>query len=235
MNKVLIIIPAFNEEQNIINVIDDIINSDIEADVCVINDESHDQTKRLLEERHVQHLNAPINLGIGGAVQLGYQYAYIHGYDIAIQCDGDGQHDAKYINNIIKPIISGEADICIGSRYILKQGFQSTLMRRIGKSFLCVLIYFCCKYKPTDPTSGFRAVNKDWIRCYSEDYPQDYPEPEALIQAVLCGARVQEEPVIMRKRENGKSSISLLKSVYYMIKVSMAIIICRWRIGKNEH
>lgn len=233
--KIIVIIPAYNEEQNIVAVVDDILNYYNQADICVINDESHDCTKQLLEERQIQHLNAPINLGIGGAVQLGYLYAYAHGYDIAVQCDGDGQHDAKYIKNIVQPIINGEADICIGSRYILKQGFQSTIMRRIGKSFLCVLIYLCCKYKPSDPTSGFRAVNKDWIRRYSEDYPQDYPEPEALIQAVLSDARVKEEPVIMRKRENGKSSISLLKSIYYMIKVSMAIIICRWRIGKNEH
>ncbi len=231
MVRTLIIVPAHNEELSILKVVSEIKKKYPQFDVCVINDESSDQTKSILEKNDILHLNAPINLGIGGAVQLGYQYAEKNDYAIAVQCDGDGQHDASYIENIINPILEKKADICIGSRYILKEGFQSTFMRRIGKSFLCKLIYICCGYKSSDPTSGFRAVNKEWICKYAKDYPQDYPEPEALIQAVMHGARIQEVPVRMKRREYGESSISMVKSVYYMVKVSMAIMFCRWRKG----
>ncbi len=227
--KIFILIPAHNEADNILQVIRDINEEFPKANYIVINDESHDNTLAILRENHIPYLNPPINLGIGGAVQLGYLYALKYDYDIAIQVDGDGQHDPKYIKQLIEPIEQGQADIVIGSRYIEKKGFQSSVLRRLGKNFLSILIFVCCGYKPTDPTSGFRAVNKKWIEYYAKNYPSDYPEPEALVFAKVNGAKIKDVPVEMRGRQGGKSSINLTRSIYYMIKVSLAILLCRWR------
>lgn len=227
--KVLIIIPARNEAKSIESVISEIKEYYPQADYIVINDESFDNTLEILRKNNIPYLNPPINLGIGGAVQLGYQYALKYGYDIAVQIDGDGQHDAAYIKDLIEPILQSEADIVIGSRFITKEGYQSTLLRRIGGKWMRLLIGVCCGYYPTDPTSGFRAVNKKWIELYAKDYPSDYPEPEALIYAKLKGAAVKEVPAVMRERQEGESSINFIKGVYYMIKVSFAIILQRWR------
>ncbi len=227
--KVLIVIPARNEAKNILAVINRIQEKAPFADYVVINDESFDNTLVILKENKISYLNPPINLGIGGAVQLGYLYALKNGYDIAVQIDGDGQHDPSYIADVIEPIVSGEADIVIGSRFINKEGFQSSAMRRLGIRFLSSLIYICCGYRATDPTSGFRAVNKHWIEAYAVDYPLDYPEPEAIIYSKLKGAKIKEVPVIMKERQGGRSSINFTRSIYYMIKVSLAILIRRWR------
>lgn len=227
--KIFILIPAHNEADNILQVIKDINEEFPKANYIVINDESNDNTLAILRENHIPYLNPPINLGIGGAVQLGYLYALKYDYDIAIQVDGDGQHDPKYIKQLIEPIEQGQADIVIGSRYIEKKGFQSSVLRRLGKNFLSILIFVCCGYKPTDPTSGFRAVNKKWIAHYAKNYPSDYPEPEALVFAKVNGAKIKDVPVEMRERQGGKSSINLTRSIYYMIKVSLAILLCRWR------
>lgn len=150
-----------------------------------------------------------------------------HGYDIAIQFDGDGQHDASYIKDLIAPIESGQADVVIGSRFIEKQGFQSSVMRRMGINFLSGLIKLLCGVKVKDVTSGMRAVNKKMIREFARNYAQDYPEPEAILAAGLMDARIVEVPVCMHERQNGVSSINAFKSVYYMIKVSLALIIER--------
>ena len=225
--KVLVIIPAYNEQESIISVIDKLKKDYPKADYVVINDCSKDNTLEVLSENHTEYVNLPLNLGIGGGVQTGYKYAMKNGYDIAIQIDGDGQHDTSYLKNVIEPIEKGEADIVIGSRFINKQGFQSSGMRRLGINFLSILIKICCGTKVLDVTSGFRAVNRTYIYEYAREYPVDYPEPEAIVKASLAGARIKEVPVIMKERESGTSSISPLKSVYYMIKVSLAIIVCR--------
>ena len=163
------------------------------------------------------------NLGIGGGVQTGYQYALENGYDIAIQFDGDGQHMAEYLHDLMAPIERGEANITIGSRFIKKEGFQSSALRRFGIVFLSGLIKMLCGVRVHDVTSGMRAADRKMIALYAENYAQDYPEPEAIVAANLAGAVIEEIPVQMRERQSGKSSIHSLKSIYYMIKVSIAL------------
>lgn len=225
--KILVIIPAYNEAESITNVIAKLKQDMPQADYVVVNDCSKDSTMDKLREAEASYLNLPINLGIGGGVQTGYKYALLNGYDIAVQIDGDGQHDTQYLQAVIQPIIAGEKDIVIGSRFLKKEGFQSSGLRRVGITFLSALIRLCSGVKIYDVTSGFRAVSREYIKIYATDYPVDYPEPEAIVMAALAGARVGEVPVIMKERQGGESSISAFKSVYYMIKVSLAVILCR--------
>lgn len=225
--KILVIIPAYNEEASILQVIQKLKKDCPRADYVVINDCSSDDTLLKLEDADASYINLPLNLGIGGGVQTGYKYALKNNYDIAIQIDGDGQHDTKYLEDVITPIERGEADVVIGSRFITKEGFQSSGMRRMGINFLSGLIRLCCGTKVHDVTSGYRAVNKQGIKLYAGEYPVDYPEPEAIVKASVMGMRIKEVPVIMQERKTGKSSISAFSSVYYMIKVSLAIILCR--------
>lgn len=227
--KILIIVPAYNEEANIgkfIKNLQEHINDD--TDILIINDCSTDNTKEILQKNNYNFLDLPINLGIGGAVQAGYTFAKEYGYDIAIQMDGDGQHKPEYINKLVEPIIDGSADITIGSRFKETKdtkGFKSSFMRRLGIKYLSTLIYLFTNKKIYDVTSGFRAVNRRYIALYANQYAQDYPEPEAIVTALRNGAKVVEIPVIMQERLGGKSSINFLRSIYYMVKVSMAIFI----------
>lgn len=225
--KVLVIIPAYNEEANIQSVVNNLIENYPQYDYLIINDNSTDQTQKICNDNNFNYVSFPTNLGIGGGVQTGYKYALENGYDIAVQHDGDGQHDPCYIADVIKPIIDNESDIVIGSRFINKEGFQSSTARRFGINFLSGLIRICSGARVLDVTSGFRAVNRKFISYYAYNYPQDYPEPEAIVMAKLMEARIKEVPVIMRERTNGVSSINFGKSIYYMIKVSIAIVICR--------
>lgn len=227
MVKILITIPAYNEEPNLPQTLQNIRTSMPKAEYIVINDCSTDRTKELLRKTNTPYLDLPVNLGIGGGVQTGYRYALEHNYDIAIQFDGDGQHDAAYIKDLIAPIESGQADVVIGSRFITKEGFQSSTMRRFGIGFLSSLIHFLCGVKVKDVTSGMRAVNRKMMEEYARNYAQDYPEPEAILTAGLIGARIQEVPVQMHERQGGTSSINALRSIYYMVKVSIALILTR--------
>ena len=227
MKKVLLIIPAYNEEENILKVCKKIKEYDKNLDYVVINDGSKDNTLKILQENDLNHVNLVHNLGIGGAVQTGYKYAYENGYDIAVQFDGDGQHDVKYIETICKPIIENQANMCIGTRYLDKSSskFQSTFMRRLGKNIISFMINICCHKKITDPTSGFRAVDKSIIKMFAKEYPTEYPEPESTVDVLKMKYKVLEKPVSMNERQGGKSSINPLKSIDYMIKVSIAILI----------
>ena len=225
--KAIVIVPAYNEQDNIRNTLKDLRENGAGADILVMNDCSTDRTEEILKEEGVDYLSFPVNLGIGGGVQAGYQYARDNGYEIAIQFDGDGQHEAKYLKDLMAPLISGEADIAIGSRFVEHEGFQSSGARRLGIGILSRLIRVLCGVKVLDVTSGMRAVNRRFIEEYAEHYAQDYPEPEALLYAGLRKARIREVPVQMKERAGGKSSISAVKSVYYMIKVSLALIIGR--------
>jgi hypothetical protein len=229
--KVLIIIPAYQEAANIKRVVDNIINNYPQYDYLVVNDGSRDNTAKICYENNYSYLDLPINLGIGGAVQAGYKYALKNEYDIAIQIDGDGQHDVRFIEGMIKSMIEEEADIVIGSRFIEKQGFQSSSTRRIGIRILSNLIRICTGKRINDVTSGFRLVNRQFIELYADNYPGDYPEPEAIVSALEYGAEIIETPVVMKEREHGSSSINMYKSAYYMIKVSLGIIICRISLG----
>ncbi|UOY91319.1 glycosyltransferase family 2 protein [Ectobacillus sp. JY-23] len=224
MMKVLVIVPAFNEEEGIKHVVEQFKNIN-NVDILVVNDCSKDRTSKVCREFGLNVVDLPCNLGIGGAVQTGYKYAKLHNYDIAIQVDGDGQHNPSYIEGLIQPIVEGKANLVIGSRYLNKEGFQSTFMRRVGITYFSFLIKLLQKQKITDPTSGFRACDREVIELFSQRYPVDYPEPESIVYLLRNNYKVAEVPVIMNERMGGESSINAFKSVYYMIKVSLAIII----------
>lgn len=225
--KVLIIIPAYNEEKSIEKVVENLQNNYPQYDYLIVNDGSKDRTEEICRKNQYNYVSLPVNLGIGGGVQTGYLYAAQNEYDIAIQIDGDGQHDPAYIETLIVPILSGKADMTIGSRFIEKEGFQTSFMRRFGINIIRYVIKICCGVNITDTTSGFRASSKPLTKFFSENYAQDYPEPEAIVATVLNGYKVMEVPVVMNERQGGVSSINGFKSVYYMIKVSLALIVHR--------
>lgn len=227
--KKLIIIPAYNEESNIEKTVSAIQKNAQGFDYVIINDCSLDSTRKICEEKGYNIVNLPINLGIGGAVQTGYRYALENDYDVAVQVDGDGQHDPEFLNIMAEYLEKENLDMVIGSRFIEKEGFQSSKLRRIGIVFFSVLIKTLTGVKITDPTSGLRMAGKNVIALFAEDYPRDYPEPESVVTVIRRGMKVEEIPVVMKEREGGVSSISLKKSVYYMIKVTLAILIERIR------
>lgn len=227
--KKLVIIPAFNEEKSLEKTIKDIKENAPEFDYVIINDCSTDDTLELCRRKHFSYLNLPVNLGIGGAVQTGYRYAYYHGYDVAVQFDGDGQHDASYLNQMADVLEKTESDMVIGSRFIDKKGFQSSVLRRIGIKYFTILIKILTGKVITDPTSGMRMINRELLKKYTDEYPKDYPEPESVVTILAEKYKVTEIPVIMNAREEGVSSISLRSGIYYMIKVSFAIIVARMK------
>lgn len=227
--KKLVIIPAFNEEGNLEKTIKDIKDNAPDFDYVIINDCSTDKTLEMCRRHGFSYLNLPVNLGIGGAVQTGYRYAYYHGYDIAVQFDGDGQHSASHLEDMVTTLIDTESDMVIGSRFIEKEGFQSSGLRRIGIKYFTGLIKLLSGKKITDPTSGMRMVNKKLLEKFTDEYPKDYPEPESVVTILSEKYKVTEIPVVMNEREEGVSSISLKNSVYYMIKVSFAILIARMK------
>ncbi len=235
--KVLVIIPAYNEEKNIINTVDNLINlkvKDTIIDYIVINDGSTDNTRKILIDNHIKFIDLVFNLGIGGAVQTGYKYAFYNDYDIAIQFDGDGQHNASYIKSLIEGIKAGY-NLVIGSRFIVEDNsFKSTMTRRMGISLLSKLIKLCTGKLVTDPTSGFRACDKKIIKLFAKNYPSDYPEPDTTVIVLKKKYKVLEVPVQMNERKNGKSSITPLRSIYYMIKVSLSIIVSALEKGRDN-
>ena len=227
--KKLVIIPAFNEEGNLEKTVKDIKDNAPDFDYVIINDCSTDKTLEMCRRHGFSYLNLPVNLGIGGAVQTGYRYAYYHGYDIAVQFDGDGQHSVSHLEDMVTTLIDTESDMVIGSRFIEKEGFQSSGLRRIGIKYFTGLIKLLTGKKITDPTSGMRMVNRKLLEKFTNEYPKDYPEPESVVTILSENYKVKEVPVIMNEREEGVSSISLRNSVYYMIKVSFAILIARMK------
>lgn len=239
MKKVLIIIPAFNEEENILNTYNSIINynkkNKTKYDVIIINDCSTDNTKKILEKNSIPHVNLIHNLGIGGAVQTGYKYAYENNYDIAVQFDGDGQHDVNYVSDIITPILNGDSDFVIGSRFIDKDidGFKSSTTRRIGIKIISFFIKFATGKRVFDTTSGFRAVNKEIIYDFSLSYPNEYPEPLTTAELLKKNYKFKEVAVKMKERTGGVSSIKAWKSIYYMLNVSLALIAIKIRRYKR--
>lgn len=223
--KKLAIIPAYNEGENIKGTVCDILKNAPDFDYIVINDCSTDNTAQVCRENNFNYISHPVNLGIGNTVQTGYIYAYRNGYDIAVQVDGDGQHDTKYLHEMAEHLIKNNLDMVIGSRFIDKEGFQSSAVRRFGINYFTCLIKICTGKKITDPTSGLRMAGKRVIEKFAKEYPKDYPEPETVVTVLRKGYKVEEIPVIMRKRQGGVSSISPRKSIYYMIKVTLAILV----------
>lgn len=225
MKKRLVIIPAYNEAGNIVKTVTDIETYAKTFDYVIINDCSKDDTKEICEEHGFHIINLPVNLGIGGGVQTGYDYAYRNGYEIAVQFDGDGQHNAKYLDQMADKLEAEKLDMLIGSRFIENEGFRSSFMRRVGIRYFTVLIKMLTGKTITDPTSGMRMTNRRVIEDFVRYYPKDYPEPESVVSLLKRGYDVREEAVVMNEREEGESSISALNSIYYMIKVSFAILI----------
>ena len=221
--KKLVIIPAYNEEKSILQTVEDVQKNAPDFDYLVINDCSTDDTADLCRENGIPYVSLPVNLGIGGAVQTGYCYAVEQGYDMAVQFDGDGQHDASFLNAMADKLIKEEADMVIGSRFIEKEGFQSSAMRRVGISYFSGLIRILTGTRITDPTSGMRLIGKDLIAQFARDYPKDYPEPESVVEVLRQKKKICEMPVRMKERSGGVSSISPMKAVYYMVKVTAAI------------
>lgn len=225
--KILVIIPAYNESAIIADTIRSVRKEVPGADILVVNDASTDSTLEEVRKTGAAYLDLPSNLGIGGAVQSGFIYARDRGYDYAVQVDGDGQHDASYVLPLITWMEQEQIDVGIGSRFIENKGFQSSGTRRIGIAFLSFLVRSLFKTPIRDVTSGFRAVNRRFIEIYAEDYADDYPETTSIPTAVLHHGVIAEYPVIMRSRTTGKSSISRLKSVHYMVKVSLSVLLSK--------
>lgn len=223
--RLLVIIPAYNEEASLARVIANVQAAAPQASILVINDGSRDDTARVAESTGAHVVTLPYNLGIGAAVQTGFLFAHKGGYDYTVQVDGDGQHDPNEIGEILGPVMSGEADVVAGSRYIEDRGYITPWLRRIGIVILAALIGLLVRRRVTDPTSGFRASNRRAIEYCAEQYPPDYPEPESVVQFARAGIRMKEVPVTMNPRYGGQSSITPFRSLYYMIKVILAISI----------
>ncbi len=219
------IVPAFNEAQNLPRLADALRTHAPELDVCVVDDGSADDTAQVAASLGWTVLRLPMNLGIGGAVQAGYLWAWEHGYDAAVQIDGDGQHDPAYLEALLQPLVAGSADLVIGSRFLSGGGFRSTAVRRAGIAYLSWFLRLRCGTRVTDPTSGFRAANRTAIELFARHYPSDYPEPEAIALACRAGLRVAEIPVRMHERGHGRSSITAARTLYYLVKVSLALVL----------
>lgn len=223
--RVLVIIPAYNEEACIYKVITSIKEYHKNIEILVINDGSTDNTSFKAKEAGVEIIELEKNLGIGGAVQTGFIYAYNEGYDVAIQLDGDGQHDPRDLSKLLTPILEASADIVIGSRFLKSNGYKADFIRSLGMRYFEKLVYVLCGKCYYDTTSGYRAINRRGMELFIQYYPCDYPEVEAIIYALKNDLNVIEVETLMKKRQGGKSSISFLKGAYYMLKVTLSLIL----------
>ena len=235
--RIAVIVPCYNEEDNVVNLYKEINSIKFPESYLItpifINDCSKDSTKTVLKNNNIPYIDLPVNLGIGGAMQTGFKYANRNNFDIAIQMDGDGQHPPIELEKIIDPIVSNSADVVIGSRYLTKEGFQSSAMRRFGINYFKRLNNFLIGVKIHDSTSGYRAINKKGLEIVSKYYPDEYPEPESIVLFSLKGLKVSEVPVTMRERQGGESSIRSYKTIYYMFKVTIGIIFLFIRLKYN--
>ena len=221
--KALVIVPAYNESENIRKVVAGLVKAGY--DYVVINDGSADNTAEICRSEGFNFLDLKENLGIGGAIQAGHRYALANGYDVDIQFDGDGQHDVSCIPDLLR-LVEGGADLAVGSRFLEPgEGFKSTFMRRMGIKWLSGVIRLASGLRVTDPTSGFRATGGRALAAFCKDYPADYPEPESIVAAKKRGMVVAETQVTMHERQGGQSSIGAISSVYYMVKVTFAIVL----------
>jgi glycosyltransferase involved in cell wall biosynthesis len=227
--KRIAIVPSLNEEATVGRVIDEIRAFDPGFDIVVVDDGSIDRTAGIAADRGAHVLRLPFNLGIGGAVQTGYRFAFEHGYDIAVQVDGDGQHDPSELPAILAPVLAGEADLAVGSRFTGSGAYRSSFTRRVGIQIFARIVSGIVRQKVTDTTSGFRAVNRKGIALFAADYPHDYPEVEATVMCVKHKLRLTEVPVAMRERGGGASSITAARSIYYMTKVLLALFVGLFR------
>jgi len=223
--KILVIVPAYNEEGAITTVVKDLRDNFPEGHILVVNDGSRDKTSETARALGVGVIDLPYNLGIGGAMQTGFLYALTEGYDTAIQFDGDGQHRADEIKKALGAFRLRGADLVVGSRFLSEEGFASSMQRRIGSKILSLVVSALTGKRITDTTSGFRVYSRKTIEFFSSFYPEDYPEVETLVLAHKKGLAIEEVPSRMNPRTMGKSSITTLRAVYYMVKVLLAIFV----------
>lgn len=237
--KILMIIPAYNEEENILKTYMKIREYNesygTNYDAIVINDCSTDSTLKICKDNGIPVISLIHNLGIGGAVQTGYKYALENDYDVAIQYDGDGQHDVRYVESIIRPVLDGEADLTIGSRFIddTSSEFKSSFARQIGIRMISYFIKLVAHKKIHDVTSGFRAASRTVISDFATSYPIDYPEPITNTELLKKNYIIKEVPVSMNEREGGISSINSWKTVYFMINVILSVLVVGIRRYKH--
>jgi hypothetical protein len=229
--KRIAIVPALNEEHTVPRVVDELRAFDPGLDVVVIDDGSTDRTAEVAAARGARVLRLPFNLGIGGAVQTGFRFAFENGYDLAVRVDGDGQHDPSQLPRILEPVLRGDADIAVGSRFAEDEGdgYRSSRSRRVGIRILAWVVSRIVGQRVTDTTSGFQVLNRNGIALFARDYPHDYPEVEATVMVFRHRLRLVEVPVSMRERAGGRSSITMLRSIYYMVKVLLAIFVGLFR------
>jgi glycosyltransferase involved in cell wall biosynthesis len=228
--RLVALVPAWNEEGAIGRVVDEIRAFDPAADVVVVDDASSDGTAAVAEGRGATVLRLPFNVGIGGAVQTGIRYARDEGYDVAVRLDGDGQHDASEIGKLLAPIHAGEADLVIGSRFVDPGGtYRPPFARRMGIRVFAGLVSVLGGQRVTDTTSGFVALSRSGIELFAVEYPHDYPEVEATLVALRSGLRLTQVQVEMRERQTGTSSITLVRSLYYIVKVTLALLVASLR------
>jgi len=229
MPRVLVIIPAYNEEETIGGVLASLREHAPGYDVVVIDDGSRDNTRSVARAAGAEVIRLPVNLGIGGAVQTGFKYAWRNGYDIAVQCDADGQHPVELIPSLVDRVTKGDADLVIGSRYVSNTTYIPSFFRRVGKSILSRVVDFFIGGGITDTTSGFRAINRRALSVLARHYPEDYPEAEVLVILHRSGLKAIEIPVQMFSRQGGASSIRAPQAMYYMAKVVLAIFVDMFR------
>jgi len=225
MNRVLVIMPAYNEAESIGAVISAVKKELPDADIFVVNDGSKDATSSIAKRLGAIVADLPYNMGIGAAMQTGYRYAFANDYDIAIQVDADGQHPPDQINNLVAPVMEQKADMVIGSRFLGEGEYYPSFARHLGMKIFAFVVSVMTGRKITDTTSGFRAANKGVIRFFANNYPEDYPEVEAIVLLRKAGFNIIETPVRMEARAGGVSSITPLRSLYYMVKVLLAVFV----------
>ena len=229
MAEWIAIVPAYNEQESVLRVIEEIRAFDPGFEVVVVDDGSVDGTAAAAERAGAHVVRLPFNLGIGGAVQTGFRYAHENGFRLAVRVDGDGQHDPAQLGALLGPVLADEADIVVGSRFAEDGGYRSSLSRRMGITILAKTLSVFVGRRVTDPTSGFQALNHKAIALFAADYPHDYPEVEAALMVHKHKLRMIEVPVQMRERSAGQSSIGALASVYYMVKVMLALFVGLFR------
>lgn len=228
-NKAVVIVPAYNEEQSIGTLLDEIRAAVPALDVVVVSDGSTDMTASIARRHGAEVLDLPCNLGVGGAVQAGFRYAFDRGYAFAVRCDGDGQHLPSEIPRLLEALKTHPVDLVIGSRFLEKKSYTSTWLRHCGISVLAAFLSLICRRRVTDPTSGFQALNRPLLYCFSNLYPADYPEPEALALMRREGYDFMEIATIFRSRKAGRSTIGKWDTLYYALKVFLALLVDRAR------